>query len=90
MVGVTEVTVIEEPDIANVEDLVVGASEELGKVLAGLEQIRQPDHGWQVSLSSLEEMTSQFHLVSFLLMSGLYLNCIYNCSLLAEMSLMAC
>ena len=68
MVGVTEVAVIEEPDVADVEDFVIGASEELCEILTGLEEIRQPDHGWQVTLSSLKEMSSKLDLISVLLM----------------------
>jgi len=39
MIRVAEVAVVEEPDIADVKDLVVGASEELMEVLARLKQI---------------------------------------------------
>jgi hypothetical protein len=68
MVGITEVAVIEEPDVANVKNFVIRASEELCEILAGLEEIRQPDHGWQVTLSSLKEVSSQLDLISVLLM----------------------
>jgi hypothetical protein len=68
VVGVAKVAVIEEPDVADIEDLVIGASEELCEVLAGLEKIRQPNHGWQVTLSSLKEVSSQLDLISVLLM----------------------
>jgi hypothetical protein len=36
VVRVSKVTVVEEPDIANVQDLIVCTSEELGEVLAWL------------------------------------------------------
>ena len=74
MVRVTKVSVVKEPDVADVEDLVVWAGEELSKVLGGLEEISQPDHGRKIAASSLEEVTSQLHLVGVLLMSGLYEN----------------
>lgn len=74
MVRVTKVSVVKEPDVADVEDLVVWAGEELSKVLGGLEEISQPDHGRKIAASSLEEVTSQLHLVGVLLMGGLYEN----------------
>ena len=39
VVGVSEVTVVQEPDVADVEDLIIGASEELVEVLGGLQEI---------------------------------------------------
>ena len=72
VIRITEVTIIQEPDVANIEDLVVGAIEERLKVLCGLQEIWEPDHGWEVSLSSLEESTSQLHLIGFLLVCGLW------------------
>jgi len=39
VVGVSEVAVVQEPDVADVEDLVVRAIEELMEVLGGLQQI---------------------------------------------------
>ncbi len=71
MVGVTEVAIVDEPDVSHVEDLVVGAEEELLEVLRWLQQIRQPDHGRQVGGAALQEFTSQLHLVSVLLVGGL-------------------
>ena len=72
VIGVAEVSVVEEPNVTDVEDLVVRASKELSEVLTGLEQISQPYHSRQVTVSSLEEMTSQPHLVSILLVGCLY------------------
>ena len=71
MIGVTEVSVVEEPDVADVEDFVVGACEELSEVLGGLEEISEPDHGGQVGASALEEVTPQLNLVSVLLQGRL-------------------
>ena len=91
VVRVTEVSVVKKPDVADIEDLVVWAGEELGEVLGGLEEISQPDHGRKIAASSLEEVTSQLHLFSFLLMGGLYENTRSDCltifHLLALMSL---
>jgi len=39
VVRITEVTVIQQPDVADIEDLVVGAIEELLEVLCGLQEI---------------------------------------------------
>lgn len=39
VIRITEVTIIQEPDVANIEDLVVGAIEERLKVLCGLQEI---------------------------------------------------
>ena len=71
MIGVTEVSVVEQPDIADVEHLVVGAGEELSEVLGWLEEISEPDHGGQVGTSALEEVPSQLNLVSVLLQGRL-------------------
>ena len=92
MVGVSEISIVEEPDIADVEDLIVGAVEELSEVLAGFEEISQPDHRGQVTVSSLEEVTSQLHLLRLLLVCCLYYRYIgdgIKIALLALISLMA-
>ena len=39
VVRVTKVSVVEEPHVPHIEDLVVGAVEELLEVLCGLEQV---------------------------------------------------
>lgn len=78
MVGVSEVSVVEEPHVSDVEHLVVGASEELGEVLAGLQKISQPDHRRQVTVSSLQEVASQLHLFSLLLVGCLYTNKLFH------------
>jgi hypothetical protein len=71
MIGVTEVSVVEQPDIAHVEHFVVGACEELSEVLGGLEEISEPDHGGQICASALEEVPPQLNLVSVLLQGRL-------------------
>ena len=72
VVRVTKVTVVKEPHIAHIENLVVGASEELSEVLAGLEEICEPDHCGQVTVSPLKEVSSQLDLISLLLVGCLY------------------
>jgi len=72
MIGVSEISIVEEPDIADVEDLIVGAVEEFSEVLAGFQEISQPDHRGQVTVSSLQEVTSQLHLLRLLLVCCLY------------------
>jgi hypothetical protein len=37
VVGVSKVSVVQEPDIADIEDLVIWASEEMMEVLGGLQ-----------------------------------------------------
>ena len=39
VIRITEVTVIQEPDVADIEDLVVGAIKERLEVLCGLQEI---------------------------------------------------
>ncbi len=72
MVRVTEVPIVEEPDVPDVGDLVVLPSEELVEIFCGLHQVSQPDHCGQIGVSSLDELASQLHLVVVLLISGLY------------------
>jgi hypothetical protein len=72
MIGISKVSVVEEPHVSVVHDLVVLTSEELCEVLCGLEQVREPNHCGEVLLVALEELASQLYLTSILLMSGLY------------------
>lgn len=39
MIGVAEISVVDEPDVSNIKDLVVSAVEELAEVLAGFKKI---------------------------------------------------
>lgn len=71
MVGVTKVTVVEEPHIANIKNLIVWAIEEALEVLNWLQEIGEPDQSGKISTSSLNESTSQLDLISFLLVGGL-------------------
>jgi hypothetical protein len=93
VIRVSKVSVVEEPDVADIEDFVVGASEEFSEVLTWLEEVGKPDHGWQVTVSSLEELASELHLVSLLLECRLYnkghFTARIDCHLLALISLIA-
>ena len=74
MVGVPEISSVEHPHVTDVEDLVVGASEELLEVLARLEKIREPNQGRKVALPALKVSASETHLLRILLIGCLYRN----------------
>ena len=46
MVRCTLVSVIEHPDIADIQDLIASHTKEAGEVLCWLKQLREPYHGW--------------------------------------------
>lgn len=71
MVRVTHVAVVNEPDVANVEDLVVGSVEERSEVLGRFDEVSEPDHGRHVGLSASEMDTSQLDSFSISLPRGL-------------------
>jgi hypothetical protein len=71
MVGATLVPIVEEPDISNVGDFIVWASEERLKVLCGFNELRKPNQSGQVGCSSLDMGTGQSNLVSVGNSSGL-------------------
>ena len=71
MIRVSEVSVVEEPHVTNISDLVVLPLEELLEVLCWFQEISKPDQGWQIIASSLEELASQLYLVVVLLVCGL-------------------
>jgi hypothetical protein len=72
MIRVSHVSVVEEPDVPDVEDLVVRASEELLEVFSRLKQVREPDKCGKVTLSTLNELASQLNLLILLLECCLY------------------
>ena len=72
MIRVSEVTVVKKPHISHIEDLVVGAIEEMREVLTWLKQVREPNHGREITLSTLNEVASKLDLVSLLLESSSY------------------
>ena len=71
MVRVTEVTVVEEPHVADVENFVVRTIEETIEILCWLQEVREPNQSWEICPSSLKESSSELNLVSFLLECGL-------------------
>ena len=72
MIRVTEVSVVDKPHVSHVEDLVVRAEEERLEILGWLQKIRKPNECREISLSALEEFTSELDLISLLLEGGLY------------------
>jgi len=60
MIRLSLVTVVEKPDVANVEDLVLAFTEESREVLCGFCDLGQPDHSWEVDLTTLHEVSLQF------------------------------
>ena len=61
VVGVTHVSVVKEPDIPDVEDLIAFHGEEFLEVLRWFDQVTEPDHGWQIGPLALQEGASQLH-----------------------------
>ena len=73
MIGVSKVSVINEPNISDIENLVVSLGEESFKVLRLFNQITEPNHGWKICLSSLQEFSSQLDFIVILSMESLYI-----------------
>ena len=73
MVGVAHVSVVKEPHISHVEDLVSWLIKEGGEVLNWLDQITEPDHSWEIASSSLKQCTSELNSLSGIMSSGLYI-----------------
>lgn len=71
MIGVAHVAVVNEPDVADVKDLVVGSVEERSEVFSRLNEVSEPDHGRHVRLSAGKMNTSQLDVLSFVLLEGL-------------------
>ena len=63
MVRESHVSDVQEPDVTHVQNLVVSSLEEFLKVFRRLEQLTEPNHGWQVILSSLEESASELDIM---------------------------
>jgi hypothetical protein len=59
MVRRTLISVVETPDISNISNFVVTASEELLEVFCGLNQLWQPDQSWEISLSAWNVSSSK-------------------------------
>ena len=47
------VAVVQKPDIANIQHLVLTLREEWGEVFSRLGELGEPDHSWQVGLATL-------------------------------------
>lgn len=71
MIGVSHVSIVEKENVSDIEHLVIGALEELGKVLCRFKNIGKPDQCREILLTTLNEMSSKLHLVSVLLISSL-------------------
>mmetsp|Transcript_24730 Transcript_24730/g.30885 ORF Transcript_24730/g.30885 Transcript_24730/m.30885 type:complete len:326 (+) Transcript_24730:279-1256(+) len=54
------VAIVEEPDVADVEDFVFALAEELLEVLCRFRNLREPNHGRKVSLATLQESALEF------------------------------
>jgi hypothetical protein len=78
VIRVSKVSIVEEPHVSDISDLVVFSAEELGKVLCWFEDISQPDQSWEIWASSLQELASQLNLISFLLVLSLYIVKVIN------------
>ena len=68
----THVSVVEEPHISHIKDLISLHLEELLEVLNWLDQVTEPNHGWEIGLLSLEEGTSKLDRLGGSLLLGLY------------------
>ena len=55
---------VQEPNVSYVQNLVVRSVEEFCKVFCRLKQLTEPNHCWQVWLSSLEILSSQLDVIS--------------------------
>ena len=59
MVGITHVSVIKEPDISHVKDLIALHGEEFLEVLRWFDKVAEPNHGGEVGFLSLQECASE-------------------------------
>ena len=53
------VTVVEQDDIANIENTVGASLEETFEISSRLRDFRKPDHGWKISLATLQKLSLQ-------------------------------
>ena len=72
MVRLTLVTVVEQPNIALVSDLVALSVEEAREVGSRFEDVSEPDHDWLVNATGGEEGSSQLDVLSVALYLGTY------------------
>ena len=73
VIGVTLVSVVQQPHVPVVEDFVICASEELLEVGSRLDQFGQPNHRRQIRSASLQELASQLHCTSICYFCTLYI-----------------
>ena len=57
VIRLTLVSVVKEPDVSHVEHLVLPLAEEVLEVACWLSELRQPDHCWQIGLTTLKKCT---------------------------------
>ena len=76
MVRVAHITDVKEPNVTDIEDLVVWSSEELFEVLGRLYEVSEPDHSGHIGLSAGKMNTSKLDISSVLLELCLYRNII--------------
>jgi NTP pyrophosphatase (non-canonical NTP hydrolase) len=72
MVRVTKISVVEKPDVSDIEDLVLGVIEEFGEVFSWLNEVTEPNHSWKIGPSAWEESTTELNTLGVLLTSSLY------------------
>jgi hypothetical protein len=61
MIGGTLISVVETPDVSDIGNFIVTASEELLEVFCGLNQLWQPDQSWEISLSAWDVSASEVY-----------------------------
>ena len=71
MVRLALVAIVEKPDVAHAEDLVFAIAKPFTEVLGWLRELWQPNHSWQVGLTTLQEGTLKIDLSSVRLHRGL-------------------
>lgn len=72
MVRVAHVSVVEEPNVSHVEHLVAFFFKKWLEVFRWFDQVAEPDHRWQIMLSTLEESSSKLDRASVIFVLSLY------------------
>ena len=62
MIGVVHISNVEQPNISDIQNLVVSFGKELLKILGRLQQLTKPNHGGQICLPTLQVGASQLHI----------------------------
>lgn len=71
VIRVSHVSIVEQPNVSGVQDLVVWVGEEWSEVFNWLDKVTEPDHSREIWLSSLEESSSEFDMFRLGLHSSL-------------------